>query len=709
MTSDEDQIGCAICGTRTPNRHQCRYCGTKYGSIEDVVAHQKRRGHFGDHWLDFEYLEENDKELDILDFDIPEEEASIEKFHIQLVDDASDNDEEILFDADPEESSVVATAPAEPCVPNSSQNSNSKRDRVNDDYGARIGSLCDPLHEVWKIFRWSSATEAKCTMCTRTYQFPSHEPLHSQSGNAKRHLVKFHNVQYKSNSQPLITNWLPKSVLGSIDNPSKMSTLKLFLVRLVCEHHLPMTIAEWPIFRDMLKFLYPGFVPISRRTLRAGIFEHAEVIDLQTRSSISNSLSVNLCVDCWTGVDGRSYLAIVAQYLSPDLSLTQRLLGMPEIIRDVDGQGATAQRLADLIKQVSSKFDAFEKIQYITTDGGANIVAAISLLNKRRVPCVAHLLQLALKDYCRDSEILKKTLPLARSIAGRLRRSSAARAEIGKLRTLCVTRFDSAFHCLKSLLDHRSELMEYSGGTVELLADIRFFLMFADLIEPELNILRPAIGLSDQLSSRIGSPIFDAVPIIGMLIAQVRAMSTKSASNFVAKLEDRMQPVLHAQGIFVKAFMLNPISSDRRTYEAWLPGITNPIEFEEEFFRQYLVDEKRNSDKIVEQHAAVQQRYYLPMEDEDEIAPQYSSQNHISEWKKRPNPDEMHSTLKWWRDVGHYSWPTAAKLFHQVATVYPTEVDSERLFSVAGLVLTTRRTNLKSDFLEAILKIKVNQ
>lgn len=86
-----------------------------------MVAHQKRRGHFGDHWLDFEYLEENDKELDILDFDIPEEEASIEKFHIQLVDDASDNDEEILFDADPEESSVVATAPAEPCVPNSSQ------------------------------------------------------------------------------------------------------------------------------------------------------------------------------------------------------------------------------------------------------------------------------------------------------------------------------------------------------------------------------------------------------------------------------------------------------------------------------------------------------------------------------------------------------------------------------------------------------------
>jgi hypothetical protein len=43
---------CSICRSRTERSHQCIYCGNRYDTVDEVVAHQRDRQHFGGHGVD---------------------------------------------------------------------------------------------------------------------------------------------------------------------------------------------------------------------------------------------------------------------------------------------------------------------------------------------------------------------------------------------------------------------------------------------------------------------------------------------------------------------------------------------------------------------------------------------------------------------------------------------------------------------------------
>ena len=63
--------------------------------------------------------------------------------------------------------------------------------------------------------------------------------------------------------------------------------------------------------------------------------------------------------------------------------------------------------------------------------------------------------------------------------------------------------------------------------------------------------------------------------------------------------------------------------------------------------------------------------------------------------------------LKWW-DVNKVQFPILAQLARKYLSIQATSGASERVFSDAGLIMSTKRTSMKEDLFEALIFLKRN-
>ena len=63
--------------------------------------------------------------------------------------------------------------------------------------------------------------------------------------------------------------------------------------------------------------------------------------------------------------------------------------------------------------------------------------------------------------------------------------------------------------------------------------------------------------------------------------------------------------------------------------------------------------------------------------------------------------------LKWW-DVNKVQFPILAQLARKYLSIQATSGASERVFSDAGLIMSTKRTSMKEDLFETLIFLKRN-
>ncbi|GET50019.1 zinc finger BED domain-containing protein 1-like [Rhizophagus irregularis DAOM 181602=DAOM 197198] len=63
--------------------------------------------------------------------------------------------------------------------------------------------------------------------------------------------------------------------------------------------------------------------------------------------------------------------------------------------------------------------------------------------------------------------------------------------------------------------------------------------------------------------------------------------------------------------------------------------------------------------------------------------------------------------LKWW-DVNKSQFPVLAQLARKYLSIQATSGASERVFSDAGLIMSSKRTSMKADLFEALIFLKRN-
>lgn len=118
---------------------------------------------------------------------------------------------------------------------------------------------------------------------------------------------------------------------------------------------------------------------------------------------------VALSLDCWSSSTRLSFLAILVHFIDKDWQLHEKLIGF-ENLTDVH----SGQELAKVVNDTVTKFDLSQRVISITTDNASNNGTLMKELNSyledalnqklfafenkiQHVPCLAHIIQLALQ------------------------------------------------------------------------------------------------------------------------------------------------------------------------------------------------------------------------------------------------------------------------------------------------------------------------
>ena len=94
----------------------------------------------------------------------------------------------------------------------------------------------------------------------------------------------------------------------------------------------------------------------------------------------------------WSSHSKHGYLGLTATWINQDFEIVDVLLEISYF-----PASHTAEAIANTIKKAIQKWEIEDKVVSITTDNGANIVAAIQKFTLiKRLSCAAHTLQLAI-------------------------------------------------------------------------------------------------------------------------------------------------------------------------------------------------------------------------------------------------------------------------------------------------------------------------
>ncbi len=69
---------------------------------------------------------------------------------------------------------------------------------------------------------------------------------------------------------------------------------------------------------------------------------------------------------------------------------------------------------------------------------------------------------------------------------------------------------------------------------------------------------------------------------------------------------------------------------------------------------------------------------------------------------------EGQTALEWWKEVGSQNHPNLAKLALHILGIPGTQIECERLFSIAGILTRHRRTRTDADLVDTIMYVNHN-
>ncbi|CAH1114915.1 unnamed protein product [Psylliodes chrysocephalus] len=114
---------------------------------------------------------------------------------------------------------------------------------------------------------------------------------------------------------------------------------------------------------------------------------------------------VAVTFDAWTSLATESYLTVTCHYIDYAWCLKSALLST----KPLNEISHTAENLSKALNEIFIEWQNDNKIVCIVTDNAANMIKTCSILQKRHMPCFAHLINLVVQDSLPCVEnILKK-------------------------------------------------------------------------------------------------------------------------------------------------------------------------------------------------------------------------------------------------------------------------------------------------------------
>ncbi|CAG9833279.1 unnamed protein product [Diabrotica balteata] len=141
-------------------------------------------------------------------------------------------------------------------------------------------------------------------------------------------------------------------------------------------------------FKNFVNMLDPKYVLPSKYTIRETIMK-----DMYKKCVLKQNNFVSITTDSWTSVSTESYMAITCHYIDQNFNLKNSILAVPKL-----KEHHTAENLASVLQQTFEEWEIAKKVTCIVTDNAPNMIKMCELLQKRHLPCFAHLINLVVQD-----------------------------------------------------------------------------------------------------------------------------------------------------------------------------------------------------------------------------------------------------------------------------------------------------------------------
>lgn len=602
---------------------------------------------------------------------------------------------------------------------------------------------------VWDVFESPVSGRVRCKQCSDSFKYVGNTSTllnHIKNKHPSNVFVKNYTLTQPSSSQPSTLEVEPpqkrmRQTQTRLTVPKKITQKSgdNALINMIVKDYQPFQIVENDGFKQYTKALNADYELPTRKKLVLMIDEKYKFESESLKKELENVCYLALTSDIWSSDSNKSFVSVTAHFIE-QTRLKSVVISTSEI-----KENHTAENIAIAIQEVMDQWKISSKVVAIVTDNAAAMKKAVSeCLNKQNHFCVAHTLNLAVKD-CVEKETfdlkdnatvttnrqLRQLLAKCRTIISHFKYSTKSsyallkmqeqlKVDSLKLKQDVRTRWNSTFYMLERLLEVKISL----SATLPLLEspppnlDSNEWL----LTEEVIALLRPFEKVTAILSGEQYPTLSSVIPLVFGLRkainskAPVTELGKSLKSSLVSVIEKRLG-VYETNRTASKATFLDPrfkkkgftLESHANNAEEWIINeITNMSGAEDlsppnpTSSSTPITSAVNTIDSGTDEIWGVIDKKIMENSSESTPYTSASAALMVKQYIELPYLDRKCDPLKFWSEKKDL-FPVLFKIAHKYLCIPATSVPSERLFSKAGILCNDRRNRIASKKVDQIL------
>ncbi|XP_056444631.1 E3 SUMO-protein ligase ZBED1-like [Gadus chalcogrammus] len=490
------------------------------------------------------------------------------------------------------------------------------------------------------------------------------------------------------------------------------------VTRYLVEEMVPFSTVQKPSFKSLLEkfdkqYELPGktyfsetAVPKMYNSVRASVQSELRSVDFFSATT-----------DMWSSVNMTPYMSLTVHYLTTDWTLKSRCLEtvfMP--------LNHTSDNIAEALRSAFDEWSLDEKkLACVTTDNGANIVAAVKQLGWTWLNCFGHNLHLAVTNAMASvKDRTSRAMGQCHTLVGAFSQSWLKRRDLAKAQAElqtpqhvlimdCPTRWGSK----QKMVDR---VLEQIPAIKRVLDDRRHQHLIPSwqdiaVLESVNAALKPAADFTDLLSGENYVTVSSIKPVLKLLTEDVLKPSDEDTTltsdikrKMCSVLEEKYRPAA-LQATLAKSCLLDP------RYRG-----NNFDEYAEEETKCALINEMLDTEdresgasaSAADQPESLVQTAVPPPTKKRTLGDLLKSRTstsatvpkraradlELTRYLQEEPIDSNDNPLAWWCN-NQERFPLLSKVARKYMCICATSTPSERVFSVAGNVVTPLRSCLK--------------
>ncbi|KAJ8865556.1 hypothetical protein PR048_033076 [Dryococelus australis] len=326
--------------------------------------------------------------------------------------------------------------------------------------------------EVWEYFQ-INCTDENFAVCNIHCKKISRDGKSHTTSNLQKHFESQHSRTdddgalktkpiYVRSPQQTLTSMFEREKLFKPDD-RRANDITLQIGKMICWDLQPFSIVEDRGFRALMKHLQPLYTIPSRNYFATKVIpEMYNETKAKVESLLQDADYVRFTYDMWTSSCNDDYTSLTGHFTDSNYCLQHLALEVvhfPEISH-------TADNISTFMTRVVSEWHLSDKVVAVLRDNARNLTLCLEKTSFCHLPCLAHTLELVVKDGLLNAKRVTNLVALCRCIVSSFKHSSQACKVLTKAQTLVgckahqlvqdePTRWNLTLHMIDRLIEQK--------------------------------------------------------------------------------------------------------------------------------------------------------------------------------------------------------------------------------------------------------------